>query len=310
MTNLIRCSEAEYFAIPDRFHVSSAGNLLISPAYYNAHKDDTGESAARKLGSITHANKGDPVARAKYACKPEVDLTGCRDSKGNVSAAPWATSEGKKRIADAEEAFAAQHPGAILCTAEELYRADAMAASLTKAEAKFGAALHREVCILWTDSDGTPCILRADAIFVVNSKVLIVDYKTTGKPLTDHGLQSDFFKWGYQRQSAQYDEGVRAAQAAGLLPAGDVEFQIGWVSSLAPFEAHFQTVPVEVIEAGEADVKEARRRWMHGRATGEWATASELGTLATTVQLPRWMRPDDELGAGDGLTGFDGGDDE
>lgn len=294
MTELIQCSEAEYFAIPDRFHVSSAGNLLISPAYYNAHKDDKGESAARKLGSITHANKGDPVARAKYACKPAVDLAGCVDSKGKVSDAPWATSEGKKRIADAAAAFEAAHPGAILCTEDELYRADAMAASLTKAEAKFGAALHREVCVLWDDTDGTPCILRADAIFVVNGKVVIVDYKTTGKPLTDRNLQTAFFQWGYQRQAAQYDEGVRAAQAAGLLPPGEVEFQIGWVSSLAPFEAHFQTVPVEVIEAGEDDVKEARRRWMHGRATGEWATASEMGALANAVQLPRWMLNFDE----------------
>lgn len=302
---MIQCSEAEYFAIPDRFHVSSAGNLLISPAYYYAHKDDHSESAARKLGSITHANKGDPVARAKYVFKPVVDLTGCCDGKGNVSAAPWATTEGKKRIADADAAFAAQHPDAILCTEEELYRADAMAASLTRAEAVLGPARHREVCILWDDDDGTPCILRADAIFVVNGVVVIVDYKTTGKPLTDHGLQSDFFKWGYQRQAAQYDEGVRAAQVAGLLPAGPVEFRIGWVSSLAPFEAHFQTVPVEVIEAGESDVKEARRRWMTGRATGVWATASELGTLADAVRLPRWMQPDDELGADANLEGFD-----
>lgn len=304
-TQLVKCSEVEYFAIPDRFHVSSAGNLLVSPAYYYAHKDDHSESAARKLGSITHANKGDPVARAQYAVKPEVDLTGCRDSKGNVSAAPWATSEGKKRIADAEAVFAAEHPGAILCTADELYRADAMAASLTKSEASLGVALHREVCILWHDEEETPCILRADAIFFVNGVLVIVDYKTTGKPLTDHGLQTDFFKWGYQRQAAQYDEGVRAAQAAGLLPAGEVEFRIGWVSSLAPFESHFQTVPVEVIEAGEADVKQARNRWMHGRATGKWPTASEMGSLNPTVQLPRWMLNFDE-GAMPDVEGIDG----
>lgn len=301
-TTLVQCSEDDYFAIPDRFHVSSAGNLLISPAYYNAHKDDKGESAARKLGSITHANKGDPVARAKYVVKPEVDLTGCRDSKGNLSAAPWATSEGKKRVADAAAAFEAAHPGAILCTDDELYRADAMAASLTKVEAKFGTALYREVCIMWDDAAGTPCILRADAIFVVNGKVLIVDYKTIGKPLTNHNLQSAFFQWGYQRQAAQYDEGVRTAQAAGLLPAGEVEFQIGWVSSLAPFEAHFQTVPFEVIVAGEDDVKEARRRWMHGRATGEWATASEMGALADAVELPRWLQEDED--AAEGLEGL------
>lgn len=307
-TALIHCSEAEYFAIPDRFHVSSAGNLLVSPAYYHAHKDDIGDSPSRKLGSITHANMGDPVARAKYAAKPAVDLAGCLDSKGNVSSAPWATTEGKKRIADAEAAFAAKHPGAIVCTEDELYRADSMAASLTKRERELGLtdALHREVCVLWDDAVGTPCILRADAIFVRDGKLLIVDYKTVGKPLTNRNLNKAFFDWSYQRQAAQYDEGVKFAIDAGLLPMLPVEFWIGWVSSLPPFESHFQRVPDEVREVGEAEVIDARARWMEGRRTGRWATASEMGLLVTDVELPRWLAQDsaNDMDAGDGLEGL------
>ena len=61
MVELLHLTDAEYFAIPNRFHASSTANLLQSPARYAAAEYEQTDS--KDLGSYIHGLMSGDLAR-------------------------------------------------------------------------------------------------------------------------------------------------------------------------------------------------------------------------------------------------------
>lgn len=280
MTELFQCSEAEYFAIPGRFHVSSTAKLLASPALYAAAEYEQTDS--KDLGSYIHGLRCGDTTRFSHG----PDLSQCKTDKGVPTTSKNATSV-QRAIAEWELA----NPNAILLTAELLSKGPKCAASLEAAETAEGLeVLHREVCILWDDPQGRPCIMRADAIAICNGVLVCLDYKSHGKPLSAKGLSNAAADYCYPSQGAHYLDGIAAAQKAGLLPDLPAEFRIAWVSTVAPFDAWIQDVDGEALAIGEADLEIAKSRWWAGMQSGIWPTAGAMGLLPRKMTLPKWKQ--------------------
>jgi hypothetical protein len=179
----------------------------------------------------------------------------------------------------------------VVIGADDMARGQDCAASLKAAEAAEGLeVLHREVCILWDDPQGRPCILKADAIATVGGILVCLDYKSHGKPLSAKGLGNAAVDYCYPSQGAHYLDGIAAAQKAGLLPDLPAEFRIAWVSTAAPYDAWVQDVDGEALEIGAADLEIAKSRWWAGLQSGIWPTAGALGLLPRKMTLPAWKK--------------------
>lgn len=277
---LLHLTDAEYFAIPNRFHASSTAKLLQSPALYAAAEYEQTDS--KDLGSYIHGLMYGDTSRFSHG----PDLSQCKTEKGMPTTSKNAASV-QKAIAEWELA----NPDAILLTAELLSKGPKCAASLKAAEAAEGLEiLHREVCILWDDPQGRPCILKADAIATVGGILVCLDYKSHGKPLSAKGLGNAAVDYCYPSQGAHYLDGIAAAVKAGLLPDLPAEFRIAWVSAVAPFDAWVQDVDGEALEIGAADLEIAKSRWWAGVQSGIWPTAGALGLLPRKMTLPAWKK--------------------
>lgn len=278
---LVNLTDAEYFAIPNRYHSSYTGKLLASPALFAANLREESQSLA--LGSYIHAIMSGDTAR--FSTGP--DLSNCKTDKGEPTTSPLA-----KSVKAAVEVFYRDNPGVVVMTADDMARGQDCAASLDAAEGADGwEVLHREVCILWDDPQGRPCIMKADAIATVNGTLVCLDYKSHGKPLSAKGLSDAAATYCYASQAAHYLDGVAAAVKVGLLPDLPCEFRIAWVSTAAPFDAWVQDVDGEALEIGAADLEIAKSRWWAGVQSGIWPTAGALGLLPRKMTLPRWKRP-------------------
>jgi hypothetical protein len=280
MVELLHLTDAEYFAIPNRFHASSTANLLQSPARYAAAEYEQTDS--KDLGSYIHGLMSGDLAR--FSIGP--DLSQCKTADGKPT-----TSTSAKSVQAAVEAFYRDNPGVIVLSAKDQITGPKCAASLKSAEAAEGLeVLHREVCILWDDKQGRPCILKADAIAICNGVLVCLDYKSHGKPLSAKSLGNAAVDYCYPSQGAHYLDGIAAAQKAGLLPDLPAEFRIAWVSTAAPHDAWVQDVDGEALEIGAADLEIAKARWWAGVQSGIWPTAGDLGLLPRKMTLPKWKR--------------------
>lgn len=273
-------TDAEYFAIPNRYHSSFTAALLTSPAAFHAAVRK--ETDNLDLGRYVHAIMSGTDALYSTGA----DLSQCKTGDGKAT-----TSLNAKSVQDTIARWKAENPDAVVMSAGDLADGKKMAASLKKWEAQEGwtEALHREVCILWDDNKSRQCILKADAIFVCDGVLYVVDYKTNGKGLTAQNLRTSTGTYRYDCQAAHYCDGVAAAQKAGLLPDLPVEYCVLWVSSLPPFDAWRQTAGAGLLAGAAVDLDKAKARWFKGVADGVWQTAGELGLLPATMELPGWM---------------------
>lgn len=277
---LLHLSDAEYFAIPNRYHSSFTAALLTSPAAFHAAVRK--ETDNLDLGRYVHAIMSGTDALYSTGA----DLSQCKTGDGKAT-----TSLNAKSVQDTIARWKAENPDAVVMSAGDLADGKKMAASLKKWEAQEGlTVLHREVCILWDDTAGRPCIMKADAIAICNGTLVCLDYKSHGKPLSAKGLSNAAADYCYPSQGAHYLDGVAAAQKAGLLPGLPAEFRIAWVSTAAPFDAWVQDVDGEALEIGAADLEIAKARWWAGVQSGIWPTAGQLGLLPRKMTLPKWKR--------------------
>ena len=276
-TEFRKMTDAEYFAIPGVYHSSYTSRLLKSPALFAAAEFK--RSDAMDLGSYIHGLMSGDVAR--FSAGP--DLSGCVTKDGKPAANPGATAEGKALVA----AFWAANPDAIILSNDDFANGTACACSLRRAEEARGwVATYREMAAVWEGN--VPSAVKFDALIVMADRIIGVDYKSHGKPLSNQGLSAAAADFCYASQAAHYLDGIAAVQKAGLLPPLPVEFWIGWVSTVAPFDAWFQRVGGEALTVGAADLAVAQSRWMVGIKTGNWPTAGELGLLDEELKLPRW----------------------
>ena len=277
MTEFKKMSDAEYFALQGVYHSSHTARLLQSPAAFAAGEFQP--SASMDLGSYIHGIMCGDVER--FSRGP--DLSGCVTKDGKPSANPAATTEGKALIA----AFWSDNPGAIVLSDADFDRGQRCAANLQSAMAAKGwRPTYREMAVVWNGN--VPSVAKFDAIVVLDDRIIALDYKSHGKPLTNQGLAASAADYCYASQAAHYLDGMAAAQAAGLLPPLPVEFWIGWTSTVQPFDSWLQRVGDEALVIGAADLAVAQSRWLVGTMTGSWPTAGELGLLDEELKLPRW----------------------
>lgn len=277
MVRFEKMSDAEYFALEGVYHSSYTATLLSSPARFAAGERE--ESASMALGSYVHALMAGDADR--FSTGPDLSKVTTKD--GKLAANPAATAEGKALIAE----WWAANPGAVVMTAADMDRGQRCAANLQSAlGAKGWKPTYREMTAVW---DGNvPSVAKFDAVVVLSDRIVAVDYKTHGKPLSNKGLSAAAADYCYASQAAHYLDGIAAVQQAGMLPHLPVEFWIGWVSTVQPFDAWFQRVGDEALVVGAADLAVAQDRWMLGKATGKWPTAGELGLLDEVLALPKW----------------------
>ena len=276
MTEFKKMSDAEYFALQGVYHSSYTSRLLQSPAAFAACEFQP--SAAMDLGSYIHGIMCGDVER--FSRGP--DLSGCKTADGKPTTSPAATSV-KAVIAMWE----ACNPGAIVLSDADFDRGQRCAANLQSGLAAKGwRPTYREVAVVWTGN--VPSVAKFDAIIVLPDRIIALDYKSHGKPLTNQGLSASAADYCYASQAAHYLDGMAAAQAADLLPPLPVEFWIGWTSTVQPFDSWFQRVGDEALVIGAADLAVAQSRWLVGTMTGSWPTAGELGLLDEELKLPRW----------------------
>ncbi len=280
MTEMLHLTDAEYFAIPNRYHASATARLLQSPALYAAAEYEQTDS--KDLGSYIHGLMCGDTSRFSHG----PDLSQCKTADGKPTTSPNA-----KSVQAAIEVFYRNNPDKIVLSAKQFAVGQDCAVALETAEAAEGLeVLHREVCILWDDQQGRPCIMKADAIATVGGTLVCLDYKSHGKPLSAKSLSNAAADYCYASQAAHYLDGIAAAQKAGLLPDLPAEFRIAWVSTVAPHDAWVQDVDGEALQIGAADLEIAKGRWWAGVQSGIWPTAGQLGLLPRKMTLPAWKR--------------------
>ena len=276
MVEFKKMSDAEYFALQGVYHSSYTSRLLQSPAAFAA--GGFPPSAAMDLGSYIHGLMSGDVER--FSRGP--DLSGCTTADGKPT-----VSTSAKSVQAAIAAWQAANPGAIVLSESDFDRGQRCAANLQSGLAAKGwLPTYREMAVVWNGN--VPSVAKFDAIVVLDDRIIALDYKSHGKPLTNQGLSASAADYCYASQAAHYLDGMAAAQAAGLLPALPVEFWIGWTSTVQPFDSWFQRVGDDALVIGAADLAVAQSRWLVGTKTGVWPTAGELGLLDEELKLPRW----------------------
>jgi hypothetical protein len=276
MVEFRKMSDAEYFALSDVYHSSYTSRLLQSPAAFAAGGFQP--SAAMDLGSYIHGLMADEVER--FSRGP--DLSGCTTADGKPT-----TSTSAKSVQAAIAAWQAANPNAIVLSESDFDKGQRCADNLKSEMAARGwKPTYREMAIVWHGN--VPSVAKFDAIVILADRIIALDYKSHGKPLTNQGLSASAADFCYASQAAHYLDGIACAQNAGLLPHLPVEFWIGWTSTVQPFDSWFQRVGDEALVIGAADLTVAQDRWMIGKTRNRWPTAGELGLLDEVLTLPRW----------------------
>lgn len=164
------------------------------------------QTAASTLGSLTHTAILEPdLLDVLYVCEPEPDGEVFRTAKGEKAANPRNTSAFKAVIEELEATGKTVVSASAMKAAIEMRDAiqhHAAAKALLSAE---GAVEHSGV---WTDpGTGVRCRIRPDKL--VDALGANVNIKTSQNPNADAWIH-DLFKFGYFRDFAFYERGLKA----------------------------------------------------------------------------------------------------
>ena len=271
---------------------SGAKALLVSPAQFRAERDTPKvDTAAMAVGRLVHALVLEPDTVAqKFSTGP--DLSQVKTKDGKPAANPAATAEGKALAAE----WLAAHPDVTVVAAADFAVCEAMAASLRNTpHPELGLTLadllamdktETEVPIVWTDeATGAKCKAKLDALVRLPlGRFLIVDPKTTAKPMTAKALSTAIADFGYHRQVAAY---LEAAASMGIV---DVEFWFLFVSKTAPHEAAWIKLNDAAVQVGAQEWDAAKAIYAACVANDSWPSAQVAGLLPTELGLPAWYR--------------------
>lgn len=283
--------DEEYYGL-EALSQSGAKALLVSPAQFRAERDtpkaDTPDMA---IGRLVHALVLEPETVAeRFSTGP--DLSQVRTKDGKPAANPAATTEGKQLVAE----WYANNPGVTVVAAADFDKARAMAASLLNTpHPELGLTLadmlnldgaQTEVPIIWTDAvTGAKCKAKLDVgLTLPNGKAMVVDPKTTSKPMTVKGLQTAIADFGYHRQVAAY---LEAIASTGVY---DAEFWFIFVSKTAPHEAAWIKLNDAAVQVGAQEWDAAKAIYAACVANNVWPSAQVAGLLPTELGLPAWYR--------------------
>ena len=134
------------------------------------------------------------------------------------------------------------------------------------ARAFLEAAPSREVTFV-SDIDGVPVRCRFDALTdqTPYGRVVGVDLKTTAKTADEKGFTRSVVDYGYHVQAGHYDDTYEASVGQ---PLDDFVFLV--VEKSAPYLVGVHRLVEQWMSMGKTAAAEARKRFAHGTATGEW----------------------------------------
>ena len=240
------------------------------PAVYHARyvsRTLSGESADHfRIGNAVHAKI---AGEEPPSIVPEEALT--RD--GKKFGKKWAE-------------WRAEHSGEDYLTPAEARETDAMVESILAnptAARLLNLAKHREQSIFWDDEDSQlarKC--RPDALV----PGLIIDLKTTRiRYPTPKKFGRIGYEWGYHRQGAFYQDGVKQIMGEEWQPVYIV------VSKLPPYCTLVSGWDENALDLGRSQVHLSLTRLARHYSAGDWS--DELGTTISTLELPHWAWKED-----------------
>ena len=131
---------------------------------------------------------------------------------------------------------------------------------------------------------GLAVVLGSTIRNLPNGKAMVVDPKTTAKPMTVKGLQTAIADFGYARQVAAY---LEAIASTGVY---DAEFWFIFVSKTAPHEAAWIKLNDAAVQVGAQEWDAAKAIYAACVANNVWPSAQVAGLLPTELGLPAWYR--------------------
>lgn len=253
---------AEVYHATEALSQSGATKLLRSPAHYILERSTPKEpTAAMQFGSAVHCGVLEPNEfAARVVCAPDINRR-TKDGK-----AEWA-------------AFIAESAGRIVLDADSFDAArrcvDAVNAHPAARELLAGS--RREVSVFWTDERyAVPCKARFDAL----NHGGIVDIKTTDDASSE-AFALSIARWGYHRQAAHYSDGHTVT-----LGAEPAFFVFVAVERDPPHGVACYAMPYVGIMAGRREMANAKARYAHCLACGEWPG---YPPTIDTIALPKWL---------------------
>lgn len=191
-SGVVSISEAEYNAHPFERN-SDLGYLLQSPAHYWHHKNAPKKPKdCFEFGTAAHLGVLEPK-RFYNECAALSEGCDLRTTKGKAEKA--ALAEAGKRPLKAEDYHAIER---II---------DAVYSHPTASKYLSGGVV--EHAVFWKDQEtGVGCKAKPDYYRTADN--IYIDLKTTDNASLD-AFERSAFKWGYPRQAAFYQDGIRAA---------------------------------------------------------------------------------------------------
>lgn len=262
ISGIVPITEADYNRHPATRN-SDLGHLLKSPAHYWHHKNSPREATdAMELGTAIHFGVLEPEKfYARYAALPETcDL---RTKLGQAAKAAIAES-GKMPLKAAE-----------FQTVERIIEAVYSHPNASK----YLSGGKVEHAYFWTDPEsGVECKAKPDYL---RDDGIYIDLKSTEDASADEFVRS-VMKYGYPRQAAFYQDGLKAATGRTL--AGTVFIA---VEKKAPHGIGVFMPDDLMIEYGRAQYKEALA------TLAECLRANQFPGYTTETQalsLPGWVK--------------------
>jgi exodeoxyribonuclease VIII len=255
----------------DTEYIGSTSLRLFArdPRQYHAERTmgiERKPSEALNLGKLVHAMVLEPdTVPSRYIKAPNVDR---RTAKGKIEHAAAVT--------------AAEIHGAELVKADLWETAQGMAESFDSSEA--GRVFHRlnkgvaESSIRWVDEKaGVKCKCRPDYLAQGKSGLVCIDLKTT-RDVFD--FETSARKYGYHRQQAFYQRGLRA------LTGEHVRFLFAVIDKRPPYiTALFEFDEEAIIAADHAIERDLANLAEYQSGRREWP---DITTGIHTLTVPEW----------------------
>lgn len=252
---------------------STLKKIAKSPAHYRwaiEHPEDNKETDSKRLGTAEHCLLLEPERFERSIIPAPINPKTEKAYGGDTQA--WAK-------------YAAEHPGKIIVSDEELGRLRGMAASVMGhplAASILSAAGDNEITMIWEDeTTGLICKGRVDARRPELG--LRVDIKTC-EDGSESGMARAMVDYGYETAAAFY------ARGAAALGYGNETHVLVCIESAGPFSVGIYRVADETFKIGAQRVSEWMGTLKRCMDTGHWPAYSDkiVDLEAPGYYLTRW----------------------
>ena len=273
--------EFEEYESINALNWSSLKHMAVSPmAYRWALDHPRKDTPALLLGRAVHCAVLEPeVYRDRYLV-PEEKRCATTKKDGercSHSALPFADHCGVHKGQAEADAFAADHPGVEVLTADQGETVEACVASV-RAHHDVSDLLEgctTEQVVTWTDpGTGVACKGRIDAL----TPRTVIDLKTTRELAR---FEQDAARLLYHAQVAWYLDGARAA---GVVDPSARAWIVA-VETVGPYDCGPLEVAGADLDAGREVYRRLLDTWVSCRDTGDWYGRIPVGRR---LELPRW----------------------